>query len=591
MLKQSPLYRLVPYLKRYRAGLIWGSVCIVLTNTIALIQPWILKHVIDSLRTELSPRKLAIYAVLIVSFSLLEGIFRYLMRRIMIGISRYVEYDLRNDFFTHLEQLPLSFYQKIKTGDLMSRAVNDLSAVRMVLGPGIMYSLNTIIVVSVAMVLLFKISWKLSLISLLPLIVVSVLVKEFGKQIHEKFEKIQEQFSALSTMAQENFSGIRVIKAYAREASEIEAFQRANKEYVTRNISLMRVWGVFHPMLALLLGLSFVVLLWFGGRLVIQGSITLGEFVAFMAYLAMLTWPTIALGWVVNILQRGAASMGRMNEILDTPVDIRDHPDRLLPAETLDGDIEFRNLTFAYHNDQPPVLKNINLKIIRGTTLAIVGRTGSGKTTLVNLIPRLYEATPESVLVGDIDVQRIPIGLLRSKIGYVPQETFLFSDSIEENIAFGASHSWNGIETYRRDQLERAAKISNIYEDIRTFPSGFQTFVGERGITLSGGQKQRAAISRALLINPAILILDDALSSVDTGTEEKILTELIGFMKGRTAIIISHRISTVKNADNIIVLEDGEIKEQGNHEELLALNGIYAELHRKQLLEEELANI
>lgn len=581
---------MIPYLTRYRAKLVWGSLCVVLTNVTALTQPWILKYVVDNLRGEINTRKLALYGILIVGISLVEGTFRLLMRRVLIGVSRFIEYDLRNDFFAHLETLSLSFFHKTKTGDVMSRAVNDLSAVRMVLGPGIMYSMNTIITVSVAMALLFRISWKLTLLALIPLVAVSIFVKKFGASIHEKFEKIQEQFSDLSTKAQENLSGIRVVKAYAREESEIDTFRKASVEYLKRNISLIKVWGIFHPLLALLLGLSSVVLLWFGGRQVIEGSITLGEFVAFMGYLGMLTWPTIALGWVVNIFQRGAASMGRMNEIFDAVPEIRDE-DGVHTVQTIEGDIEFRNLTFAYGESQKPVLKNINLKIKKGTTFAVVGRTGSGKSTLVSLIPRLYKVQPGSLLIDGMEIDRIPLQTLRSHIGFVPQETFLFSDTIEKNIAFGFSQHDNGSKRYSREDIERMAKISNIYEDVIDFPQRFETFVGERGITLSGGQKQRTALSRALLINPKILILDDALSSVDTYTEEKILNQLTHFMKGRTSIIISHRISTVKGADHIIVLEDGQIVEQGRHKELLALKGIYADLYQKQLLEEELASI
>ncbi|MBI1748632.1 MAG: ABC transporter ATP-binding protein [Acidobacteria bacterium] len=581
MFKTYSLYRLLPYLQRYRFKLFYGAACLLVTNVFALAQPWILKKVIDSLSLEITTEKLLFYSGLVVGFSFAEGLFRFLMRRILIGVSRYIEYDLRNDFFAHMEKLSLSFFHRMKTGDLMSRSTNDLGAVRMVLGPGIMYSMNTLVISTVATILLFSISWRLTLIALLPLVFVSICVKKFGEEIHKRFDKIQEQYAEISAKAQENLSGIRVVKAYAREESEIRSFETLNRLYVQKALALVRVSGAFHPLLGLLLGFSSVALLWIGGRQVIEHRMTLGDMVAFMGYLAMLIWPTIALGWVVNIFQRGAASMSRMLRIWDTVPEIRDGDD-LAPVDRISGEIEFCHLTFSYEPGQAPALKDINLQIPQGATLAIVGKTGAGKSTLVNLILRIYDPPPGALLVDGVPVERIPLAVLRSHIGYVPQETFLFSDTVKENMAFGVAQG-------DPQEVERVAKVADIYDDVMSFPNHFDTLVGERGITLSGGQKQRTAIARALLTDPRILILDDALSSVDTYTEEKILRGLSAVMRQRTTILISHRISTVKRADHIIVLDEGRIVEQGRHEDLLTLGGLYAELNKKQLLEEELA--
>ncbi len=550
---------------------------VLLTNVVAVISPWILRNAIDDLYQEISRDILLYYALLMIAASVLEGMFRFLMRRILIGVSRKIEYDLRNDLFAHLQSLSPSFYQRNPTGDIMSRATNDLSAVRMVLGPGIMYSINTVFTAVLTIGILVSIEARLAILSLLPLLAVSVCVKHFGKEIHKRFEKIQEQLAGLTTLAHENVSGIRVIKAYNQEEAFTERFQQANEEYVDRSLSLVKVWGVFNPLLTFLLGLSSVALLWYGGRLVIQGSITVGDFVAFMAYLTMLTWPTIALGWVINIFERGSASMGRMNQIFQSQPEIRDeHP---TPISLLKGNIEVKNLTFSYNG--VPVLKNINFQLRSGETLAIVGRTGSGKSTFVNLLCRLYRVPKGSIFIDGVDINEIPLKTLRKSVGYVPQETFLFSETIQQNIAFGRPEA-----SFKA--IQENSKISNIWPDIQDFPGQFETFVGERGITLSGGQKQRIAISRALLVEPEILILDDALSSVDTDTEEKILNRLSGELSKRTVILISHRISTVKMADQILVLENGAIIEQGTHEDLLRAEGHYATLYQRQLLKEEL---
>jgi ATP-binding cassette, subfamily B, multidrug efflux pump len=580
--KKYSLARLIPYLKKYRYKVALGFLMIICTVIISTFSPWVLKYVVDDLTKGIAAEKLPLYAAIILGISVLEGFFRFWMRRILIGVSRLIEYDLRNDFLAHVQNLSLSFLHTKSTGDIMSRATNDLNAVRSVLGPGIMYSMNTITLAIIVTTILMKLNWQLTLLAYIPLILVSVTVKSFGSQIHDRFEEIQAQFSNLSTKAQENISGIRVIKAFAREESEIAEFGKLNIEYVRRNISLIRLWGLFFPLMTALIGMSSVVLLWFGGRQVIQGKLTLGEFVAFMGWLAMLTWPTIAIGWVINIFQRGAASMGRILEIVETPLDIYNEPGSSVP-ENFQGALEFRGLSFRYPGAQNPVLRNINLSVPGGSTLAIVGHTGSGKSTLVNLIPRLFDPPPETVFIDGQDVRRWPLSELRKNIGYVPQETFLFSETIRENIAFG-SHT--GLED---SAVQWAARVSQIAEDIDSFSNKMGTYVGERGITLSGGQKQRVAISRAVANLPSILIFDDSLSNVDTYTEERILGELAKVMNNRTTILVSHRISTVKAADWIIVLKEGEIVEQGNHESLMAQQGAYAELHQKQLLEEELA--
>lgn len=575
--RKRQLFTLIPYLKKYQAKIIIGATMVLLTNIVAVVSPWILRNAIDRLYLEVSRDILLYYASLLIAASAVEGLFRFLMRRILIGVSRNIEYDLRNDLFSHLQSLSPSFYQRNPTGDIMSRATNDLSAVRMVLGPGIMYSINTLFTAVLTISILVTLNLQLAILTLLPLLAVSVCVKYFGNQIHQRFERIQEQFATLTTLAQENVSGIRVVKAYNQEEAFIGRFQEANQDYVDRSLSLVRVWGVFNPLLTFLLGLSSVGLLWYGGRQVIQGSMTVGDFVAFMAYLSMLTWPTIALGWVINIFERGSASMGRMNQIFQSRPEIRDESSSTL--STLEGHIQVKNLTFSYNG--APVLKNVSFEIPAGQTLAIVGRTGSGKSTLVNLLCRLYQVPEAGIFIDGSDINNIPLETLRTHIGYVPQETFLFSETVQQNIAFGRPEA-------SLQSIQESAKISNIWPDIQEFPRKFETFVGERGITLSGGQKQRIAISRALLVNPRILILDDALSSVDTDTEEKILQGLAGEFTNRTVILISHRISTVKMADQILVLEKGEIVERGTHDELLKTEGHYATLYERQLLKKEL---
>lgn len=575
--QKYPLMHLVPYLKLYRGQIVVGILMVLLTNGVAVITPWVLGRAVGALARSPDHESLLFYGALIVGLSAVEGIFRYLMRRILIGVSRYLEYDLRNEVFRHLQLLNPRFYQRNSTGDIMSRATNDLSAVRMVLGPGIMYSVNTVFTTVLTVGVLITINIRLALLTLIPLVAVSYTVKYFGKHIHDRFEKIQEQFSTLTSIGQENVAGVRVVKAYNEERAFIRRFEKANQGYLTRSLSLVLVSGIYSPLLSFLLGLSSVGLLWYGGRLVVQGAIGLPQFVAFMGYLGMLTWPTIALGWVINIFERGSASMSRIQMILDSRPEIGDAPD--VHEMDVEGNLEVRDLTFAYNGAR--VLDRVSFRVPAGSTLAIVGPTGSGKSTLVNLMLRLYRVPPDTIFLDGIDINQVPLKTLRKNVGYVPQDTFLFSETIRKNIAFGEIDA-------SFDRVEEASRVSNIWPDIQDFPDKFETFVGERGITLSGGQKQRIAISRALLIDPRILILDDSLSSVDTQTEERILQRLSEELRGRTAILISHRISTVKSADRILVLRDGRIVEQGTHDELLRAGGQYAGLYEKQLLREEL---
>ena len=596
MLPKS-LRPLGPYLKRYRSGLFWGGLCVLFNNGVWILFPQVLRRAVNDLHSGVTRQKLLTYSLIIIAIALIKGIFQFLTRWVVIGISRDIEFDLRNDLFAHLERLSYSYYQRNRTGDIMARATNDLNAVRMLLGPAIMYSANTLVFTAGALGFMLAISPKLTVYAFLPLPITSIVIQYFGRRIHERFERIQAMFSDISARAQENFSGARVIRAYVQEQSEIAAFESANQEYIRRSLGLVRLMGMLWPTLELMLGAAVVIVLWIGGRQVLMGKMNVGDFVAFNTYMVQLTWPVIALGWVINIFQRGTASMIRIEEILSQQPEIADEgrgAEGVSPAPPADdarlsskdigivGEVEFRNLNFSY--DGVAILKDVNLRIPAGSSLAIVGPTGSGKTTLVNLIPRIYDAAPGEVLIDGRPIRQFPLEALRRHIGFVPQETFLFSDTIRENIAFGVSHEDGEPQL---DAIKAAAEAANIAHDIESFPEGYNTTVGERGITLSGGQKQRTAIARALLRSPRILILDDALSSVDTNTEDKILNHLREIMGGRTIIFISHRVSTVRNADAIAVLHQGRIVELGPHDELLARNGYYTDLYNKQLLEEE----
>ncbi len=577
----TPFQRMASYWKRYPVPVIWGGTTVLLSAVINLFAPQVIRMALDELRVTLSRDVVLKYAGLIVLVSAGRGVFLFLQRRILVNLSRDIEFDLRNDFYGHLQKMPPAFFQQQRIGDLMSRATNDIGTVRMLVGPAMMYGLNTLFTACLVFPAMLRISASLTVFALITLPLSALATKYFGGKIHERSEQIQEYFGLITAKAQENFSGVRVVRAYAQETPEEETFKAMNREFVTRNLRLIKLSALFRPVLDALFGLGPAVVLWLGGRLVIEGRMTLGQFVEFNLYLTMLIWPMIALGWVVNLFQRGMASMGRLNTIFNQSPAIDDAAARTDIRE-VEGDIVFDGLTFTYPNATVPALKNIDLRIQKGMTVAIVGPTGAGKSTLINLIPRLLDAAPGAIQVDGRPIRQISLQKLRSAIGYVQQESFLFGDSIANNIAFGA-------EDATREEIVRAAEQAALRGDVEGFPKGFDTIVGERGITLSGGQKQRTALARAILRNPKILILDDSLSAVDTYTEETILGHLREIMVGRTTILVSHRVSTVKEADLIVFLKDGEIAERGTHDELVARGGHYAALYEKQLLEAELA--
>ena len=580
----NALSALFPYLRRHRTALIWGFVGLFASNAFQLASPWVLKYVFDGLGRQITHGRLLAYGGALLGMAILGGISRFIMRKLLIGVSREVEYELRNDFFKQLTRLSYSFYNRTPTGDLMARATNDLNAVRAVLGPGIMYSVNTAVTLATALTLMFILSWKLTLISLIPLPLISFYMLRYGKVIHDRFEEVQERFSNITARAQEYLSGIRVVKAYVQEEAAIEQMRIGGEEYRASYLRLVRVDSLFSPAIGFLAGLATLLVLGFGGWQVMQGRITLGSFVAFNSYLGILIWPMIALGWVASMIQRGAASMKRLNVILQAEPEIVSPISQaeFVLASGHAPELEFRNVHFSYPSrPESEVLRGLNLKVRSGETVAVVGRTGSGKTSLVHLVMRVYDPTSGQVVLDGRDLREIPLEELRGIVGYVPQETFLFSRSIAENIALGRPDA-------AEEDIHRMAELSKLADDVVEFPDRYATLVGERGVTLSGGQKQRTAIARALLRNPGILVLDDALASVDTKTEEAILTGLREFMRHRTTLLVAHRVSTVMLADRIVVIEEGRVIEEGTHLELLERNGVYAELAKVQELEAEL---
>ncbi len=569
------------YKKRYLLGVIW----LALVDLLKLIIPQILRDFTDNLQAGLvGSSELIRYAGLIVLVAGGTALFRFLWRLYINGTARRLERNLRNDLYEHFQRLSPNYFQQQKTGDLMAHATNDINAIRRATGPGVVMLADAILLtIATVSILIFTIDIRLTLIALIPLPFITLISLKFGQIIHKKFKKVQEAFSNLSDKAQENFSGIRVVKAFAREGEEIERFQKSNENNYERNVDLVKSWGLFRPLVQFFSGMSFLIVIWLGGRMVIEETISLGDFVAFISYLGMLTWPMMALGFVINHIQRGRASLERLNSIFDEEPDVYNYPDTNYKIDELKGEIEFDNLTFNYPDENKPILKDISFKIESGQTVAFIGRTGSGKSTIARLILRLFNSERESLYLDGHDINKVPLETIRDNTAFVPQDNFLFSTTIGKNIAFHDPET--DIEL-----IKQAAREASVYDNIIDFPEGFDTILGERGVTLSGGQQQRVALARALIKRPDILILDDSLSAVDTRTEETILNNLEDIMAERTTILIAHRISTIKNADKIFVLDEGNIIEEGDHESLLDNEGLYYDLYQKQLLEEKLEN-
>ncbi len=578
------LYRLLPYFRKYRSTMLWGIFHIFLSTVFAVIAPVLIRRAIDGVQENLSAAALAEYAGLLILVSVLSGVFLYLTRQTIIVVSRRIEFDLRNDFLEHLQRLSQRYFMTRSTGDIMAYATNDISAVRMFVGPAVMYAANTVFSFLIIVGVMIAIHPMLTLYALIPLPVLSWAVNRLGTLIHKRYEEIQEHYGILTSRATENISGIRVVKAYLRERYEIGVFRTLSEEYFVKNMRMAKIQALFMPMLGLLVGLSVILIIWLGGREVIAEELSLGALMQFIIYLGMLIWPMAAIGWVVNLVQRAAASMKRLDQVLLQQPEIADGPDTDTSITSIRGNIHFEKVSFRYGDAMPDVLDCLDLELREGETLGLIGLTGAGKSTLVNLIPRLHDVTGGVLRIDGHDIRTIPIEVLRRHISCVTQETFLFSDTLRNNIAYGAEHASD-------EEILRAASLAQLDKDVADFPKGYQTMLGERGITLSGGQKQRVSLARALLREPTILLLDDALSAVDTHTEEDILRQLRGVMAQRTNILISHRISTVQLAHRIVVLHDGRIAESGTHEELLNLGGMYADLYQKQLLAEELEEI
>ena len=591
----NELRTILPYFRPYRTGAVAGLALVVVTNLFTVAGPYLIKLSIDGLGDpDVTMGRISTYALLLVAAAFLGGAAKYGMRELLNGLSRRIECDLRNDYFAHLLRLDAGFYGRTRTGDLMARATNDTQAVRMATGPAIMYAVNTFVSFLLTLGLMVWISPRLTVYALVPMVVLPPVVFMFARVIHQRFEKIQEQFSTLSTMVQENLTGMRIVRAYVQEDSQAHQFDELNREYMDRNMDLVKVAGLFHPILALFSGAAMVIVLWVGGLEVIAGRITTGDYVAFGIYVAYLIWPLIALGWVVNLFQRGSASMGRLNKIFETEPAVRP-PENPVPLAEPRGAVEFRNVSFRYPGTERLVLENVSFSADPGQTVAVVGPTGSGKSTLVTLIPRIYDVTSGRVLVDGVDVRDLDSGELRSLIGMVPQDPFLFSATIEENIGLGLGIGLDlgaeesGAEDEDPDEVVlEAARVAQLHMAIEGFPKGWGTLLGERGVNLSGGQKQRTTLARAVARDPRILVLDDALSAVDTHTEALILDDLAHVMEGRTSFIISHRVSAVMNADLILVLDGGRMVERGRHTELMALGGTYAQLLHRQMLEQDI---